>query len=96
MRLRGPFRNFACVCYGDKYSLEYVEKLYNMVQRNSTYLHNFYCFTDNVKAEKVLTGHINVRKFPLHDLHGWWNKMQLFHPDNGLMGETLYLSLIHI
>ena len=52
--LKGPFKNFACVCYGDKYSLEYVQKLYNMVQRNTTYLHNFYCFTDNVKAHKIL------------------------------------------
>ena len=39
--------NFACVYYGDKYQIEYVEKLYNMVQRNTTLEHKFICFTDN-------------------------------------------------
>ena len=93
--LKGPFKNFACVCYGDKYSLEYVQKLYNMVQRHSTYLHNFYCFTDHTNPEQVIKQphHINFRKFPLHDLQGWWNKMQLFHPNNGLTGDTLYMDL---
>ena len=85
--------NFACVCYGDKYSTEYVQKLYNMVERNTTHLINFYVFTDHVKMEKMVEGNINVRQFPEHDLEGWWNKMQLFHPKTDLPGTTLYMDL---
>lgn len=84
--------NFACVCYGQKYSLEYVQKLYNMVQRNTTVDHKFYVFTDHVKPHKMLEGDINIKQFPMLDLQGWWNKMQLFHP-GVLEGTTLYMDL---
>ena len=81
--------NFACVCYGDKYPVEYVQKLYNMVQRNTTLEHNFFIFTDNIEME--IDGHVNIRTFP-ETLNGWWNKMQLFRPDT-LDGDTLYMDL---
>ena len=81
--------NFACVCYGEKYSVEYVQKLYNMVQRNTTIEHNFFIFTDNM--EMKIDGHVNIRTFP-ETLNGWWNKMQLFRPDT-LDGDTLYMDL---
>ena len=81
--------NFACVCYGKKYSVEYVQKLYNMVQRNTTLEHNFFIFTDNI--EMKIDGHVNIRTFP-ETLNGWWNKMQLFRPDT-LEGDTLYMDL---
>ena len=81
--------NFACVCYGEKYSVEYVQKLYNMVQRNTTLEHNFFIFTDNIEME--IHGHVNIRTFP-ETLSGWWNKMQLFRPDI-LDGDTLYMDL---
>ena len=81
--------NFACVCYGKKYSVEYVQKLYNMVQRNTTLEHNFFIFTDNIEME--IDGHVNIRTFP-ETLNGWWNKMQLFRP-NTLDGDTLYMDL---
>ena len=85
--------NFACVCYGDKYPVEYVQKLYNMVTRNTTLHINFFVFTDHVKMEKMIEGNINVRQFPEHDLQGWWNKMQLFHPKTALEEPTLYMDL---
>ena len=85
--------NFACVCYGDKYPVEYVQKLYNMVIRNTTLHINFFVFTDHVKMEKMVEGNINVRQFPETDLQGWWNKMQLFHPKVELPGDTLYMDL---
>ena len=50
--------NFACVCYGDKYPVEYVQKLYNMVTRNTTLHINFFVFTDHVKMEKMVEGNI--------------------------------------
>jgi len=82
--------NFACVCYGIKYKLEYVQKLYNMVQRHTTLEHNFFIFTDNMEME--IDGHVNIRTFPMVNLQGWWNKMQLFHPGI-LEGTTLYMDL---
>ena len=85
--------NFACVCYGDKYSVEYVQKLYNMARRNITKDFQFYVFTDHVKMHKMVSEEIQVKKFPEHDLEGWWNKMQLFHPDVDLPGTTLYTDL---
>ena len=48
--------NFACVCYGDKYPVEYVQKLYNMVTRNTTLHINFFVFTDHVKMHKMVDG----------------------------------------
>ena len=85
--------NFACVCYGDKYPVEYVQKLYNMVKRNTTIDHNFIVFTDHVKMHKMVDGYINIREFPEKDLQGWWNKLQLFHPKVDLPGDTLYMDL---
>ena len=85
--------NFACVCYGDKYSVEYVQKLYNMVKRNTTLPINFVVFTDHVKMHKMVEGDIDVRKFPENDLEGWWNKLQLFHPNTDLPDTTLYMDL---
>ena len=85
--------NFACVYYGDKYPVEYVQNLYNMVTRNTTLHINFFVFTDHVKLDKLVEGNINTRQFPEHDLQGWWNKMQLFHPKTPLDGPTLYMDL---
>jgi len=34
-----------------------------------------------------------VKQFPEHDLEGWWNKLQLFHPKTYLPGITLYMDL---
>ena len=77
--------NFACVYYGDKYQIEYVEKLYNMVQRNTTLEHKFICFTDNtIIRRKLKHTQIEFREFTRHDFDGWFNKLQLFSPDSKL------------
>jgi len=85
--------NFACVYYGNKYKVEYVQNLYNMVKRHLTIDHKFYVFTDHVKLHKLVEGDIIIEKFPENDLEGWWNKMQLFHPKTPLSGTTLYMDL---
>ena len=86
--------NFACVYYGDKYKVEYVKKLYNMVQRNTTIPHKFICFTDSTSIQRRLkTFNIEFRQFKRHDFDGWFNKLQLFSPDSKLEGNTLYMDL---
>ena len=86
-------KNFVCVCWGDKYPFEYVQKLYNMVQRNTTVEHKFIVFTDNVSMHGKLSPEIEIRKFFHHDYEGWWNKLQLFSPEADLVGENLYMDL---
>jgi len=88
--------NFACVYYGDKYQIEYVEKLYNMVQRNTTLEHKFICFTDNTvihRRKEFKNTNIEFKPFKRHDFNGWFNKLQLFSPDSKLEGNTLYMDL---
>ena len=41
----------------------------------------------------MIDGNINVSEFPEHDLKGWWNKLQLFHPETNLSGVNFYLDL---
>ena len=85
--------NFCCVYYGTKYSLDYVQVLYNMVERHLTIPHRFICFSDHVKPQKILKGDIQFRKFRFHDYDGWWNKMQLFSEEANLVGPCLYMDL---
>jgi|TARA_B100000287_G_scaffold353142_1_gene342812 hypothetical protein len=86
--------NFACVYYGDKYSVDYVRILYNMVQRNTKVAFKFICFTDSTSIHRTLTSkNIEFRQFKRHDFQGWFNKLQLFSPDSGLVGNTLYMDL---
>ena len=85
--------NFVCVSYGDKYKPEYVQNLYNMVQRHLTIPHKFICFTDHVKLHKIVKGDIEFRQFKHHDYQGWWNKLQLYSEESGLEGPCLYMDL---
>ena len=85
--------NFCCVYYGTKYSLDYVQVLYNMVQRHLTIPHRFICFSDHVKPQKILKGDIEFRKFRDEFYEGWWNKMQLFREESELYGPCLYMDL---
>jgi hypothetical protein len=46
-----------CLKWGTKYGPEYVNKLYNMVQRNTTLDYEFICLTENKTG---LDPHINI------------------------------------
>jgi hypothetical protein len=85
--------NFVCVYWGNKYDYEYVQKLYNMVQRNTTVKHNFIVYTENLSLKRKLEGNIEVRQLPHHDYEGWWNKLQLFSPEANLEGNNLFMDL---
>ena len=86
-------KNVVCLYWGNKYKVEYVKILYNMVQRHLTIPHKFICFSDHVKPQKILKGDIEFRKFRFHDYDGWWNKMQLFSEEADLKGPCLYMDL---
>ena len=42
--------NFVCIKWGDKYSPDYVNNLYNMVKKNYTKEFTFTCYTDNAEG----------------------------------------------
>ena len=66
--------NIVCVKWGDKYSAEYVNKLYSMVLKNSCGLSiNFHCYTDDPIG---IRKEINIVKIKT-DLTHWWLKLDL-------------------
>lgn len=66
--------NILCVKWGDKYSAEYVNKLYGMVRKNSCGKSiNFYCYTDDWAG---IRQEINIVKINT-DLTHWWLKLDL-------------------
>jgi len=86
--------NVVCLYWGNKYKTEFVNVLYNMVQRHLTIPHKFIIYTDHVKMHKLVKGdNVEVRKLPFHDYTGWWNKLTLFSPEANLIGDCLYFDL---
>ena len=86
--------NVVCLYWGNKYKTEFVNVLYNMVERHMTVPHKFIIYTDHVKMQKLVKGdNVEVRKLPFHDYTGWWNKLTLFSPEANLEGDCLYFDL---
>lgn len=82
--------DFVCVNVGKKYPKFYVERLYNMVKRNTTKDFDFYIYTDNLTLypEK----HYKVIEHDTDDI-GWWCKLNLFRKGVLPPGEYLYFDL---
>ena len=64
-----------------------------MVKKHLSIPYKFICFSDSVYLKKQLPEDAEVRPFPEHNLQGWWNKLQLFHPETNLSGVNFYLDL---
>lgn len=85
--------NVVCFKTGDKYSSEYVNKLYSMVKRNTSFCFNFICFTDDpVGIKRHQESHIDVRPLPHEGLSHWWNRMALFK-EGVLTGPCINIDL---
>jgi len=67
--------NVICLKHGTKYGPEYVNKLYNMIQRHLTVPHRFYCFTENPAH---LNSEIKIIPLPKGQFSGWWWKPYIF------------------
>lgn len=83
--------NIICLKWGDKYSPDYVNKLYYMVKKSLQRPFKFYCITENSAG---LLQNVNI--LPLYDdsLTGWWHKLSIYRADfYGLSGTTLFLDL---
>ena len=86
--------NVACMKWGVKYGPEYVNKLFNMVKRNTTVPFNFVCYTDNPDG---LLDKIDARPLPEMSFKDGkergWRKLSLFRKDIDLSGRVLFLDL---
>lgn len=85
-----PKNYVACLKWGDKYSAEYVNKLYNMVDRNITIDYEFVCFTENTTGLNK-----NITTYPLPKIRadGWWYKPMFVGADLPIKGTLLFLDL---
>ena len=81
-------KSFVCVCTGNKYGTEYVDKLYNMASRHASDF-KFFVITDARKNWHSQINQIVVEPvFPT-----WWNKIHMFRDDIGLEGRVLFMDL---
>ena len=75
------FLTVVCVRWGDKYGVEYVERLEAGVRRHLRRRHRFVCYTDDVGALREEAGG-GVTARPLGtgcgNWRGWWHKAFLF------------------
>lgn len=84
----------ACVIHGTAYDWIYVERLYNMVQRNLSIPIQFHVYTEHDRSVPP-----HMIKHCLQDWPGisgprksWWYKLQLFNPEH-FSGDLLYFDL---
>ena len=80
-----------CLKYGNKYSAEYVNKLYSMVKRNLTVPFEFVCYTEDPSDIDT-----DIRVEPIQiipGVSGWWYKPMFFNPNLGLKGTILFFDL---
>ena len=88
-----PTKKYYVVClkWGDKYSPEYVNKLYRMVQRNLTINHEFICFTE--QPANLVPGIRVIDLELIPGIEGWWYKPMFFDKNFPLDGTLLYMDL---
>ena len=80
-----------CLKYGNKYSAEYVNKLYNSVKCNLTIPFEFVCYTEDAQG---IDPAIRIESLPLiAGVTGWWYKPMFFNPSLGLDGTILFFDL---
>lgn len=77
------------------YTSEYVIRLERMVRRHLARPFRFVCLTDQPDCVRAP---IETIRIPAHlpgcpEAIGYWNKLQLFRPNNGLSGRVLFLDL---
>ncbi len=87
--------NVVCMKWGDRYGPEWVNRLYGMVMRNTTWRVHFVCFTDDATG---IRAEVECQPLPAVDfdrsLGKYWPKLGLMQAGlGGLDGLTLYLDV---
>ncbi|MGH6814451.1 MAG: hypothetical protein ACREC6_01970 [Hyphomicrobiaceae bacterium] len=87
--------NVVCMKWGTRYGPEWVDRLYGMVRRNTSWTIRFVCFTDDatgIRPEVECQALPEVRFDPR--LGKYWPKLGLMREGlGGLHGMTLFLDL---
>ena len=88
-------RNVICIKWGDRYSSDYVNRLFRAVSRNMKSNFNFACFTDQPKGMDpgITTFPIPPIEMPSWALSTGWRKLCLFSKDLPISGQCLFLDL---
>lgn len=79
---------FCVLKSGGSFTVEYVERLKNMVSRNTTIPHRFVCLTDIYINPKVCES-IMLK----HGYEKWWSKIELFRDGLTDSGRVVYFDL---
>lgn len=79
-----------CLKHGQKYSVDYVNRLFNMTKRHSTVPFNFACITEDPAGMNPEIRHIPLPKYAVS---GWWYKPWVFSNEIPLDGTLLFLDL---
>lgn len=79
-----------CVRFGDKYGIEYVERLRNMVSRHMTLPYEIVCLTDDPTP---ITGVRLILQAPAGYAKLWWHKVHMFDASLPVVGRILYFDL---
>jgi hypothetical protein len=101
---RGPFEaagrtrsaNVVCMKWGDRYGPEWVNRLYGMVRRNTSWTIRFVCFTDDSRGirSEVECQPLPEVRFDASRIGRYWPKLGLMQEGlGGLEGMTLFLDL---
>ena len=78
--MTAPLNNVICMKWGDKYSADYVNILFNMVSRNLSTPFRFVCFTDDPKGinEQVEVFDLPSLNLPNNIPERGWLKLTTF------------------
>ena len=88
--------NVVCMKWGTRYGPEWVDRLYGMVQRNTTWQVRFVCFTDDTRGirPEVECQPLPLVRFDAERIGRYWPKLGLMQANlGGLTGMTLFLDL---
>lgn len=88
--------NVVCMKWGTRYGPEWVNRLYAMVQRNTTWDVRFVCFTDDASGirPQVECQPLPEVRFDAGKIGKYWPKLGLMQEGlGGLAGMTLFLDL---
>lgn len=78
--------NVICIKWGNAYSAEYVNKLYLMINRNTSYNIDFYCFTENSDG---LDENIIVKPLPVLNTIEEYQTKHVYRKEVGLCDDKL-------
>lgn len=79
-----------CVRFGNGYGIEYVEKLRNMVSRNTRLPYEFVCLTDD---QHPIDGVRSIVQPNAGYAKQWWHKIHMFDSALPVSGRILYFDL---